>query len=691
MNPMTSRLSNRLAYAGIGTIFVLTACATDSVQQRPGQPAEKPAPSIVSKRTLISAAANPESAPLNANSAETTPDLREYNEVHKLYSNQAFNAAFTRLEGFESRFPKSYLLSQVANMRGLCLLLTHRPDQAIEQFQKAIRLNTTNPGFTPYLTYNLAKAQFDAGQIDASEQSANQVDFAKLDNDNKLKFRFLKAGIYSKRKFDYEAAREILSISREVNPLTPELKKVIETSLDYSLKEIVGTQQLSDLYRENEASPLADGLLFRLGSKEKHLGLDGKAESHLRLLVARFPNSPYANEARELLKSSVDTTVDRKTIGVLLPLKGKFARFGQRNLQAIEQAFGIFDLESPDTGIQLAVEDSGDEPAQAIKALNRLVSKHHVAAVIGPLLSKGIDQVTRRAAELGVPLVSLSRHEGVADNYVVQAGMTLQMQTYEIARYAIQNRGLRRFAILSPKGQVGDESAQYFWDAVESMGGQVVGIESYSPTETDFREVVDKLSGLYYTEARQNELDELARQRQVNQIKKRNRKTEQYFSLPPIVDYDAVFIADDAKISGQILPTFAYRDVEHVQFLGTSTWNSPELASRAEKNAEGALFVDAFFPGSQSERVRNFIDQFKTQFGSDPNGMDAMAYDAALVVLKAMESAGSNYSRADLLDKIRDTKGLRGVTGNISFKDGALVRNLRVLSVQGGQIIEETK
>lgn len=691
MNLMTPRLSHRLVYTGLGTLFALTACATDSVQQQTEQPVEKPSSAIVAKKTMISAGTNPESVPLNANNAESSADLREYNEAHKLYSNQSFNAVLTRLEGFEQRYPKSGLASQVANMRGLCLLLTHHPDQAIEQFQNAIRLNTTNPGFTPYLTYNLAKAQFEAGQIDAAEHSVAAVDVSKLDNDNRLKYRFLKAGIYSKRKFDFEAAREILSISREVNPLTPELRKVIEASLDNSLKEIVGTQQLDDLYRENENSPLADGLLFRLGAKEKQLGLDGKSESHLRLLLAKFPNSAYSADANELLKTHVDQAIDRKTIGVLLPLKGKFARFGQRNLQAIEQAFGIFDLESPDTGIQLAVEDSGDEPAQAIKALNRLVSKYHVAAVIGPLLSKGVDQVTHRAAELGVPIVSLSRHFGTSDNYVVQGGMTLQMQAYEIARYAIQSRGLRRFAILHPKGQVGDETAQYFWDAVEGMGGQVVGIESYAPTETDFREVVDKLSGLYYTEARQDELDELAHQRQINQIKKRTRKTEQYFSLPPIVDYDAVFIADDPKISGQILPTFAYRDVEHVQFLGTSAWNSPELISRADKNAEGALFVDAFFPGSQSERVRKFIDQFKTQFGSEPSGMDALAYDAGLVVLNAIQSAGSSYSRSDLLDKIRDTNKLRGVTGLISYKDGQLMRDLRVLSIQGGQIVEETK
>jgi branched-chain amino acid transport system substrate-binding protein len=537
----------------------------------------------------------------------------------------------------------------------------------------------------------LAKAQFEAGSIDDAEQTAAQVDISKLDTDNRIKFRFLRANIYNKRKFDFEAARELLAASREAKPLTPELRKLIETSLDNSLREIAGTQQLEDLYQENQDSPLADGLLFRLGSKEKQFGLEGKSETHLRTLLAKYPDSSYASDAQQLLSNKADQVLDRKTVGVLLPLKGKFARFGRRNLEAIEQAFGIFDLDQPDNGIQLAIEDSGDEPDQAIKALDRLVLQQHVSAVIGPLLSKGIDQVTRRAAELGVPLISLARHLGVTDNYIVQAGLTLQMQAYEMARYAIQSRGLRRFAILAPKGQVGDEATQYFWDAVVGMGGEIVGVESYNPDETDFREVVDKLSGLYYTEARQPELDELARLRKENNIKKRNRRTEQYYSLPPIVDYEAVYIADDPKVTGQIMPTFAYRDVDHAQFLGTSAWNSPDLIRRADRNAEGALFTDAFFPNSTRPRVRKFIDTYQAQFDVAPNGMDALAYDAGLVVLKAMQSVGNDFTRQDLLERIKDTHNLQGVTGILSYKDGQLNRDLRILSIQGGQIVEVSK
>ena len=58
---------------------------------------------------------------------------------------------------------------------------------------------------------------------------------------------------------------------------------------------------------------------------------------------------------------------------------------------------------------------------------------------------------------------------------------------------------MKRFAILAPKDKVCEEASRYFWDAVEGLGGEVRGIENYASTDTDFKQQVDKLSGLYYT------------------------------------------------------------------------------------------------------------------------------------------------------------------------------------------------
>jgi ABC-type branched-subunit amino acid transport system substrate-binding protein len=71
--------------------------------------------------------------------------------------------------------------------------------------------------------------------------------------------------------------------------------------------------------------------------------------------------------------------------------------------------------------------------------------------------------------------------------------------------------------------------------------------------------------------------------------------------------------------------------------------------------------------------------------------MEAVSYDAALVLSHAMEKAGSSFSRKELLDRIKDTKSLEGVTGKISYRDGQLDRDLKILTLRGSQILEETK
>lgn len=625
---------------------------------------------------------------------ETDLDTRDYEQIHKLYLAQSYEAAIAKAREFEATHPGSSLLSPTENLLGLSMLMLRNPTGAIEHFQNAIRINTRNPSVNSYLRYNLAKAQYEANQLEEANQTLQQADFSTLDPENAIKFRILRSNIDTKLRHGLDAAREILAASRllaglPASPKTEETRKNLETYLDQDLQAITVSSQLEELYRENGDSIFARLILLRLGQKELAQGESGKAETHLNQLIALDPGSPYARQARAALQVEENqTVVDTRTIGVLLPVKGKFAAFGIHNLQAIELAFNIFNNRVPDPGYSIVIEDSGEEPSTAINALDRLVRKDHVAAVIGPLLSKGADQVTQHADELGVPLISLSRHAGVTGNYAIQGGLTLQLQAYSMARYAIQALGLQRFAIVAPSDKMGQETTQYFWDAVESLGGQITGSEQYAPDETDFKEVVDKLSGLYYTAARQKELDALAKLRKENKITRRTRKTEQYFALKPIVDYQAVFIADDPKVAAQIIPTFAYRDVDKVRFLGTSAWNSPELVARAQTYAEGALFVDAFYPGSASRRTRRFIESFKSTFGDTPSGMDAMAYDAAQVVRRALRAAGDHFSRAELLDKIKHVEGYHGVTGLISFKDGQLLRDLKVLTIHNGQIAE---
>jgi ABC-type branched-subunit amino acid transport system substrate-binding protein len=374
-------------------------------------------------------------------------------------------------------------------------------------------------------------------------------------------------------------------------------------------------------------------------------------------------------------------------VGVLLPLHGKFEKFGRKALQAVELAFKIFhSSQEGDAPFTLAIRDSGEDVESTLRALNDLYLKDHVIAVIGPLLSKGIDAVTQRAQELGVPLLNLSQQPGTSGDFIFASGITPRLQAQEVARYAVEELKLNRFAIVHPKDKFGEQYSQEFWTAVEKAGGKITAIETYPPNETDFRQMIEKLTGRYYTESRQKELEELAKLREENKITKRSRKTQQYYDLPPLIDFDAVFIPDEPKLVAQLLPTFSYMDVDQMKFLGISTWNSPEFLSRAQNYAEGAVIVDHFYAASSQPHVQKFVNQYQKYFGELPGQIEATAYDAAQV-LESVLTKSLPRNRQEARDSLAKVHNFLGVTGRMSVKEGAFARTLTVLTVKNQQFV----
>jgi branched-chain amino acid transport system substrate-binding protein len=617
-------------------------------------------------------------------------DENEYKEIFDLYSKADYETALKHLNNFERYSPKSPLQSAAENLHGMIYLLLKQPALAIPHFRKATVLPSSQPNFGQYAAYNLATAQFESGELDDAQETIGNIQLDQLDHDNQIKVHYLKAGIFQKRSLPLEAARECLIASKiGTNPS-------ISALLELSLNDVTSTSTLQELYSAYGDSPIADIILYHLATTQIRQGDRSQGKNNFQTLVTKFPSSIHAAQASDALKADQNLgPLEKMSVGVLLPLKGKFARFGNRTLEAIELGFGIFGQHQATSNVTLVIEDSGDEPEQAIQALERLANQHRVVAVIGPLLSKGIDALGQRAQELGVPLISLARstpasfsnYSNSSGNSFFQAGVTLQQQSEQIAKYAVDHLKFSRFAEVYPKDKVGVETGNQFWDAIEALGGQMRGVETYTPDETDFRQVIDKLSGLYYTEARQGELDELAKIRNEEKIKKHTRKTEQYFNLKPVVDYQAVFIAEEPKVTGQILPTFAYRDVEHVRFLGTAAWNSPELYQRAQNYADGVLFPDAFYTGSFSKASRDFIDAYKANFNVEPTTMEAIAYDVALILNEAM-SSGAAPDRDDLRSRLLGVKEFNGATGKITVAKGLFARELKILTFEHGKVTE---
>jgi ABC-type branched-subunit amino acid transport system substrate-binding protein len=373
--------------------------------------------------------------------------------------------------------------------------------------------------------------------------------------------------------------------------------------------------------------------------------------------------------------------VNGKRIGLLLPLSGKYENFGKKVQRSVELAFQT----STDTQaktFELIAVDAGETPDSHIEGLRKLVEEHQVIAIIGPVLSKTLESIKTKAEFYQTPMISVAQAQGALSSNIFSCSISVKDQVAKVVDYAMEFRNFKRFAILAPSNKAGKETARLFWDEVASKRGEIRGFELYDPDLTDFREPVDKIVGLHYTEPRNQEWVELAEKRKELNITKKTMKTIQYFNLPPIQDFDAVFIADEAKTVGQIIPTFAYRDAKAIPFIGISSWNSTQLIQRAGDLVEGAFFPVAFNIRNPPEATRRFYDLYSHTYNSHPGELDAVAFDSAAILIKGLSKSPS--SRSELTKILEDLKGTEGATGEISMDGHRCARNLTLYGIKKG-------
>ena len=622
--------------------------------------------------------------PTDENSTQKEKD--EYKNLISLFTSQAFEAVLQQAQEFETHYPQSKILSAVHNVRGLVYLLQHQTLQAQHYFKRA--LTSPDHRFRQFVLYNYAASLVETQNYIEALASLDEINPELLDPATRVKFHYLRAQLKTNTGAPLDAVRDLLigfpliPPQSAVTQAAPESQAVLyQKQLEMSVKAVKDYNSLEVLLREHPNHALSPFVLYRMAETASETGRSGLAEAHLRTILNQYPESNVADAAKDLLKSlRSKSNVSGRSVGVLLPLTGKFSKFGSMARQAVELAYeGKSD--------SLVFEDSGDTTEQAQQALEHLVDQH-VVAVIGPLLSKGIESLSQRAQELGVPMLTLSQQSGIVGDYIFRATVSPKQQVTEIANYAVRELGFKKFAIIYPQGHFGQEYADTFWDNVESLGGEITEVESYSSKETDFREAVDRCVGLYYKDSRGRELGELAKSRKEKNITKKTRKTEDYFDLTPIIDFDAIFIPDEAKIVGQIIPTFQYRDVNKTPFLGISTWNSSALLQRLPARSAPAYFVDVLSLDSPPAEFKAFSDKYQQSFNSKPGVLEATAYDAASLVRSFFKSDSAQVSRSDLKDLLMQVKDYPGVTGHLNYDSGEFFRPLRTYSAEKGQITE---
>lgn len=352
---------------------------------------------------------------------------------------------------------------------------------------------------------------------------------------------------------------------------------------------------------------------------------------------------------------------DTIKVGVIANTTGDSSQYGIAVSQGAKLYIKQLNEQGGINGKQVEVVEYDDKgaTADAVNAYERMKSDG-VTAVIGAVLTNttlavadktyedNMPQVTASATAASVTVLDPTDENSDIRGNVFRACFIDPFQGEKMAEYA-QKLGATKCAVLYDSGNdyakgVGDAFAA----KCEELGIECT-IEGYATGDKDFKA-------------------------QLTNIK---ASGAEYIMCPNYLE-DVGLIVTQARQQGIT-----------AGFLGGDGWSGVSAYASAE-DLEGSYFCSGYALGSNAE----FEEAYAAEYGEAPKQMfEALGYDAALLMCNALKSAeeqgletGSDEYKQAVIDAMKATDGLEGVTGSFSFDDqNNPIKSASILQIQGGE------
>jgi branched-chain amino acid transport system substrate-binding protein len=337
-------------------------------------------------------------------------------------------------------------------------------------------------------------------------------------------------------------------------------------------------------------------------------------------------------------------------IGVLLPMTGSVAAFGQVEWEGMKTAHSMV-KQVLGREVTLILEDSRSDQTQAANAVERLIKEREVVGIIGGAISATALAGGSVAEKYGVPFITPSATNPLVirdKDYVFRACFDDLFQSQEAARQARIAMDARTAAVVVDIAQA-DYSVglgNLFLKAFREMDGEVLVTTYIQTGDRDFTRQLSEVKAVkpdmiympnYYTE---NAL--LAREIRVLGMK------------VPILMADGAHVAELIEIGGEAV--------------------------------EGAYLTSHFSLETVTSSLgRKYILTFKEKHNRDTDGFAALGADAYFMLTEAIRRAKSTQG-AKILAALSQTQNFQGITGAITInEDGETKKRLIVNRVKNGR------
>lgn len=132
-----------------------------------------------------------------------------------------------------------------------------------------------------------------------------------------------------------------------------------------------------------------------------------------------------------------------------------------------------------------------------------------------------------------------------------------------------------------------------------------------------------------------------------------------------------VFLPGDTGDAANILKQARKMGMSQVTFLGGNGWASDEFMDKAGKYVSGNIAFSTLYTEDEAVTAtsRELSDAYKKKYGGEKTleAATALGFDAYLLTLHAIESAGAGAAGAQVRDALAATENFQGASGDITF------------------------
>ncbi len=604
---------------------------------------------------------------------ETKAEAQAFKNAKRFFDHGVHERAITELQAFVARYPKSEKVPDAYYMVGQSYIRLNRFSESAD-FLRSVVDNHPDSAYAERAGRELAQVYLRIGRTDEAIPLLERE--AALSGDTQAK-RDLYGKIADLYLSNQDGLKAIESLMRRHRLLADpaergrgesRIREIIETHLD--------DPQLIRLAELHPKGFPGDAALMRLSQTAYSRGDLQSAEDFLNRFLTAFPGHPKGDSAREMLTRILEIHKSFEfRIGVLLPLTGEQAPYADSVMKgielAMEQAKDLF----PEHYVGVIARDYEGKVQRLKNYMSELIEEYETIAIIGPLLSRDVEEVAPVAEEYEVPIITpTASRRGVAagNRYVFRNTVSHELIGRRLTEYAVLDSGLRRFVIFYPKDSYGLEMMKIVSEEVNRLGGEIIVAKSYEPDANDFgkeiRQVIQLDLGRYGALVPPAESDEV--------------KEPEY-----VPGFDAVFLLGSPFKTGLLAAQLAFHDVKDRMLLVPHGGNSENFLVAGDRHVEGAIGVDSFFEDSPDPTVRNFVGLYQARYQEPPDLFAAQAYDCVQLILLSLKNGALLRDEVrDYIAAVREYHGASGVT--TVTRTGQVEKQLFVIQVRNGKFVQ---